>query len=430
MAVRRRQPSARSVEDPRPPPPPSRPSPGHWCEIPCRAPGVCTGVRRPVRASGSGLGPEPSAAATSRQPPDGRSPSERSRVGAVLRDRLAASGPAGETDPRRPGGRFGSTGGSSGRGGSRRKLEEAEAPQVAGVSGGSCAPSWASRPAASTNASMSIRPLSRIPMTSCSRRQSEVGSYPPGGETNPPRAPSVDSCHDSNLLRPRISGPRPAASRGVRRVRQGRARTRRRHRHELRPAPRLPAAARVDRRPPRRPCRARDGHERLAPGVQLHRPPPRPGGHEGVRGGPVLRPLAPDPAAPRRRGRGRSATDEGSTWTRSTRRSAEFGPEPRLHDPDLPEPERPDALRAEPAPPARGRALARRDGPRGRPLRPPPLRRRVTATADRALGGDGVMFLPRSRRRLPRGSASATRSFPRSSWAPCRRSCSRTTSRR
>ena len=169
-------------------------------------------------------------------------------------------------------------------------------------------------------------------------------------------------------------------------MRQGRARARRRDRHELRPAPRLPASARVDRRPARRPRRVRDGHERLAPGLQLHRAPPRPGGHQGVRGGPVLRPLAPDPAPPRRRGRGRSAHGRGRGRGRARRGARpDFGPEPRLHDPDVPEPERPHALRAEPPAPARGGALARRDGARGRSLRPPPLRRGVAAAADRAL---------------------------------------------
>ena len=55
-----------------------------------------------------------------------------------------------------------------------------------------------------------------------------------------------------------------------------------------------------------------------------------------------------------------------------------------LHDPDLPEPERPHALGPNRQPPRRAGADARRDHPRGRPVRPPPLRRRRPAAPFRA----------------------------------------------
>ena len=50
-----------------------------------------------------------------------------------------------------------------------------------------------------------------------------------------------------------------------------------------------------------------------------------------------------------------------------------------LHDPDLPEPERPHAPRRAPAPPRRARARPRPAGARGRPVRARPLRGRPAA---------------------------------------------------
>ena len=201
--------------------------------------------------------------------------------------------------------------------------------------------------------------------------------------------------HERHLVRPRHSGPRPAPDRRVRRLRQGGACARRRRGAQLRPAARLPAAARVDRRAPRRRRRARDDHERLAPGLHLHRPPPRRRPARSVfveapcydRSLQILRrlgaevesiPLAEDgldldalePRSRRRTGRA-SSTRSRPSRTRAAARSP-----------------------SRTATACRARPRARRDHPRGRPLRAAPLRRRGPAAPVRAgRAATGVMFM-------------------------------------
>ena len=110
------------------------------------------------------------------------------------------------------------------------------------------------------------------------------------------------------------------------------------------------------------------------------RPGPR------ARRGADLRPAAEDPRAARRRGRAGRDGRRGARPRRARARARRRRDELPLHDPDLPEPERADALDRAAAARRRAGAGARRAGARGRPLRPRPLRGRAAAVAARARG--------------------------------------------
>ena len=217
---------------------------------------------------------------------------------------------------------------------------------------------------------------------------------------------------ESDLVRPRRSGARVPRARRARRLRARRDRARRRHRAELRPGRRLRASPRMDRRPPWSGARASRPDERLAPGLPFPRRAAVADGDRDRRGADV-RPPAEDPRGARGGGDLRAAR-RGAGRERRRRVS--------VHDPDLPEPDRPDAVQG--APQGARRACPRRiAGARGRSVRPRPLRGQ--AAARRCSSWPAARTSPTarpSRRRLLQGCASATSScrarWPNGSWRP------------
>ena len=137
-------------------------------------------------------------------------------------------------------------------------------------------------------------------------------------------------------------------------------------------------------------------HDGRPAGVRLlRRRPARAAAGPRARRGADLRPSAEDPRLAGRRGRAaRRWTTRGSTPTRSRPSSPAAGDDlVPLHDPDLPEPERPHARRGAAPPHRRARADARRRRPRGRPVRPRPLRGRRRRRRSTTLeGGERVTF--------------------------------------
>ena len=138
------------------------------------------------------------------------------------------------------------------------------------------------------------------------------------------------------------------------RLRARRARARRQARPPVRARRRLRPAAGRDRGAPRRRAGPHPRDERLAAGLRLSRPAARQAGRARPRRGADLRPSAEDPlrvSAPR------SSTCRWTTTGSIPTRSS--GPDRRiripLHDPDVPEPERPDDVGGAPRTPRRAR---------------------------------------------------------------------------
>ena len=145
----------------------------------------------------------------------------------------------------------------------------------------------------------------------------------------------------------------------------------------------------VGRGAARRLSGARRAHRRRPPGIRVLRggAARAPAGSRARRGA-ELRPTAQDPRA--RRGRDRRARD-GRRGPRSRRARARAAEPQRtavlpLHDPDVPEPERPHPVARAPAQARRDRSRARTPGPRGRPVRPRSVRGRPASRARRARG--------------------------------------------
>ena len=199
----------------------------------------------------------------------------------------------------------------------------------------------------------------------------------------------------------------------------------------VRPRRRLRAAARVDRRAARRRAGARRHHERLAAGLRLPRRAARPAGRARARRGADVRPAAEDPRAARRRGRRPCRwTTRACIRTRSSRRSGRREARLPLHDPDLPEPERPDAVGGAPPPARRARARARTARARGRPVRARPLRGRRAADAVRARGRRDVVYASSFSKTVAPGVRVGYFVLPAELAARSRRSRYRRTSRR
>ena len=134
---------------------------------------------------------------------------------------------------------------------------------------------------------------------------------------------------------------------GARRLRAGRDRARRRDDPLVRPGRRLRAASRLARRAARRRPVAGARHERLAPGLRLPREPLRPASAAVLVEAPTYdRPLKILRDARRATSSRSRRTTTGSTSTRSQDALDAAGAGVPLHDPDLPEPERADALDA------------------------------------------------------------------------------------
>ena len=179
-----------------------------------------------------------------------------------------------------------------------------------------------------------------------------------------------------------------------------------------------------------RPVTGRD-HAELAPRLQLRHAPPRVRGSRPGRGrGAELRPHDPRAAQPRRDDR-RRADERRRARPRPPRDDPRGGRACRapLHDPDVPEPVRPDAL-ARPAARARGARRARgvllfEDDPYGLVrFEGEPLPSSTSSPPARASS-----TRPRSRRRSPPACGSATVVLPRC-VKPVEKSRTRPTSRR